>query len=186
MKQVILYLIVLITTSCALMKTTVNKENITFDYPNQKSKKGKELTFETTLNCSAEEVWKLYQKPSVWLENLNPQAKLSPTRDNKKIENWELNKNYTFVLYMYGFIPFGKHHVSFEKIDFDNLIIQSREHGFMVPHWDNYFEIVSLTDSTCKIKDVLKIQSTGINAIVSFYAKGVFKAKHKKIAREIE
>ena len=168
------------------MKTSVVKEKITFNHPDKKSKKGRKLTFETTLNCPAEEVWKLYQKPSEWLKNLNPQAKLVPTSENKDIKSWVLNKNYTFYLYMYGFIPFGKHHASFETIDSENFKIQSKEHGFMVPHWDNYFEVIPLTDTSCVIKDVLTIQTTQINPIVSFYATGVFKAKHRKLVKKFK
>lgn len=171
--------------SCTTIKTSITKEKISYN-SDQKNKKGRKLTFETRLKCNADTVWKSYQKPSEWLINLKPQAKLIPNSKNKEIGQWDINKDYSFRLYMYGFIPFGKHYIMFESIDSSNLLIQSREHGFLVPHWDNTFEVIPINDSTCAVKDVLTIQTKGINSIVNPYAIGVFRAKHKKLKQKFE
>ena len=179
MKEIMIVLSLMIL-SCNTMKTTVNKEKFNYD----SGKKGRRITFETSLDCPAEEIWKMYERPEGWLENLNPSAKLKWKKKKDSINSWSLNKDYAFSLYMYGFIPFGKHYISFEDIDSVRFSMQSKEHGFMVPHWDNLFQIIPTSDSTCKIKDVLEIQSNGINGIVASYAVDVFKAKHKKLGKK--
>lgn len=186
MRAFLTFLLFTLTVSCTTIKTTITKERIIYNYPNQKNRNGRQITFETTLKCNAQEVWKLYQKPTEWLDNLNPQAKLRPTSTNKEIKQWTIGKNYSFILYMYGVIPFGKHHIIIESIDSTSYVIQSRERGFLVPHWDNNFEVIHINDSTCILKDILTIQTKGINSIVTSYAIGVFKAKHKKLKQKFE
>lgn len=179
MKEILIVFSLMIL-SCNTMKTTIIKEKFKFE----SGEKGRRITFETSLDCPAEEVWKIYERPNGWLENLNPNAKLIWKKRQDSTSSWSLNSEYSFSLYMYGFIPFGKHYISFEDIDNEEFSLQSREHGFMVPHWDNFFQIIPTSNSTCKIRDVLEIQSNGINALVAFYAIDVFNAKHKKLVKK--
>ena len=147
-------------------------------------KNGRRLTFESTVQVSADTLWAQFQEPSFWINIMSPQAILKPLKKDRRLpDRWQLNTPYTFKLIMNGIIPFGKHHISFETMDSNQLTIQTREYGFLVPTWDNHFEIVPLTDSTCAIKDILDIQTNGVNGIVAAYAIELFKGKHKRLKK---
>ncbi len=169
-----------VTVSCTVSKgTKITKEKILSQTQGKEKKKGRRLTFETTINQPAAVVWNLFKAPEFWLASLNPEAVLKPVENLPS--RWETGKENRFKLRMYRLIPFGNHMITFEKLDNENRIIQTREYGLMVPQWDNYFEVKSLTDSTCIIKDVLEIQTKGVNGIVANYAIDLFKAKHKRL-----
>ena len=143
-------------------------------------KKARVLTFETQINHSAAKVWAAFGSPGFWLTALNPKAVLKPKSDLP--ERWNLNDTYRFSLFMYRIVPFGNHYIRFESINQKDYSIQTRENGFMVPAWDNYFKIIPLSDSSCLIHDRLEIQSDGVNGIVAAYAIDLFKAKHRRLS----
>jgi hypothetical protein len=43
----------------------------------------------------------------------------------EKYREWELNKEYIFKLFIYGFIPFRNHRIILKRIDEENKIIIS-------------------------------------------------------------
>lgn len=172
----------LLIVSCSINKNAVMKtEKTTIQMPSGEKVKGRKMIIETKLNTSANLVWEEVVKPSFWIDILDPKAVLKPL-DSLPV-GWEMDKSYTFWLRMYKIIPFGKHHIDFETIDSLNYKLQTREYGFMVPHWDNLVEVEALTDSTCILRDVLFVSAKGIESVVMAYAKDVFKKKHKRLQK---
>ena len=183
MKVISIVFLFLCLVACSSIKTIVLKEKLPYQGDQKPSRTVMRLVFKTTIQCAAEKIWDDYKKPTVWLDNLKPKAHLKPVIENKNIEQWQVDQYYAFKLFMYGFAPFGKHYISFELISDEHLTMQSREHGFMVPHWDNRFQVKPLTDSSCMVIDEIIISTKGINGIVAAYARDVFKAKHKKLIK---
>lgn len=177
MKRLVIALFSFVVAGCYWGKAgTMEVEKIKIG-----NKKGRKIRIETQLNVSADLVWEKFKSAQLWGEAVKPQAILRPLADSMSEAQWAEGKKYSYHLWMYYFIPFGKHHIELQKFDADNGLIETHEYGFMVPNWDNRFEVIAQSDTTCLVRDVLIIQSKGINPIVTVYAKDLLRAKHKRL-----
>jgi len=175
---------ILLTFSCVSNgNVIITKEKVAVKNKNGAYRMGRKLTAVSVLNCSATKVWEAFEDPQYWIDILNPQAQLNVLKKEVLPTRWIPQKKYSFGLVMNGFIPYGKHHLLFEAIDSNEYTIQTREYGLSVPTWDNYFEIIATSDSTCLVKDILEIQAGWLNWYVVPYAKDLLEGKHKRLEK---
>lgn len=174
--------LLLVVSGCSVNKQMQRSiENVELKNEDGIKKKGRKLVFTSTLHRSAREAFIAYSNPSVLLQVSKPQAILKPIRHNEIPMYWPLGKGQAFRFTMNGFIPFGKHHITYESIDSTNLSMQTREHGVGVPVWDNFTEFIPISDSTCTLREELVISAGALNAYVVAYAIDLFEGRHKRL-----
>lgn len=176
-----------VVSACSVNRQmTRSVERIELKNETGKTRKACRMEFTSHLNHSAQVVFEAYSNPKTLLEISGPQAILKPKRKTQIPEKWQIGSTYSFRFTMNAFMPFGKHHIMYEKVDSANLTMQSREHGLGVPTWDNYTELVPTSDSTCILREELVIQAGILNGYVTAYAIDLFEGRHKRLRLHLE
>jgi len=161
-------------------QTTISHEQIRVPTKNGKQRRAIRLQFETQLSGSAQLVWEQHVQAESYLRLMKPQAKLRLMKRFPVPDQWHTDSTNRFRLRMYGFIPYGRHYIHWERIDHEKLILQTRESGFLVPTWHNRIALTPINDSTCLIREEVVVRGW-FSGVVASYAKGLFRAKHQRL-----
>jgi len=168
--------------ACTVNKNVVvTKEKIDIINKKGKTKKGRKLTFESELDCSAKQIWDAYQNSDFMNQISKPKGKLKPKKGYQVPEKWIEKKIDSFNLTVQGFVPMGSHFIEWEKIDEENFVIQTREKGGFVTVWDNRIEIKPTSDSTFIYIDELILRAGILTGFTTTWAKDFYKYRHKKL-----
>jgi hypothetical protein len=89
-------------------------DKVILDYSNGKTKKGIKIIITTILNNSNEKIWDKLLDIETLIYICKPMARFK-LLSSEKPARWEINTEYVFELFIYGFIPFGKHKITFEN-----------------------------------------------------------------------
>lgn len=91
----------------------------------------------TNLPCSEEQLWEKITDPKSLQFVASPVLKFIPVGKNDLDKEWELNQDYNLNLYLFGFIPLGRHRIRVVNIDRGKNKIESSESGLLARVWNH-------------------------------------------------
>ena len=157
-------------------------EKVLLKYNNGKIKKGIKIIISSTLNNSAEKIWNKLLNIETLIEICKPMATFK-SKINETEMKWEINKEYIFKLFIYGFLPFGDHKIILKKLDKENKIILSNEYNKIVKIWNHLIIIENLGENEIKYTDEVEIYAGIFTLFTAIWAKLFYKHRQKKWKR---
>ena len=157
-------------------------EKVLLKYNNEKVKKGIKITISSTLNNSAEKIWNKLLNIETLIEICKPMVTFKSKLNDKEMK-WEINKEYIFKLFIYGFIPFGNHKIILKKLDEENKIILSNEYNKIVKIWNHLIFMENLGENEIKYTDEVEIYAGIFTLFTAIWAKLFYKHRQKKWKR---
>lgn len=154
-------------------------EKILLKYHNGKIKKGIKINISSILNNSVNKIWDKLLNVETLIEICKPMATFKSLSNEKEMK-WEVNKEYVFKLFIYGFIPFGEHKIILIKLDKENKIILSNEHNGIVKIWNHLIILENIGDSEIKYTDEVEIYAGIFTFFTAAWAKLFYKHRQKK------
>ncbi|MDR2083868.1 MAG: hypothetical protein LBP67_02595 [Bacteroidales bacterium] len=164
------------------MKTT--NEKIELKDKNGKNRIGRKISVSSTFNCSPEIMWEKLLDIETLIEICKPKASFKSV--SKMPEKWEENVIYKFKLFIYGFIPFGKHEILLENIDQSRKEIQSKEHNKIVRIWNHLIILNETQDGKTFYTDIVELHSGIFTYFTALWSIGFYKHRQKKWNKIIE
>ena len=149
-------------------------EKILLKYNNGKIKKGLKISISSNLSNSAEKIWDKLLNIETLIEICKPMATFRSITNDTEMK-WELNKEYIFKLFIYGFLPLGKHKIILEKLDKENKIILSKEHNNIVKIWNHIIFMENIGENKIKYTDEVEIYVGIFTLFVAIWAKMINK-----------
>jgi len=157
-------------------------EKVLLKYNNEKVKKKIKIIISSTLNNSAEKIWNKLLNIETLIEIYKPMATFKSNLNEKEMK-WEINKEYIFKLFIYGFIPFGDHKIILKKLDKENKIILSNEHNKIVKIWNHLIFMENVGENEIKYTDEVEIYAGIFTLFTAIWAKLFYKHRQKKWKR---
>jgi len=164
-------------------------EKVLLKYNNGKIKKGIKIIISSTLNNSAEKIWNKLLNIETLIEICKPMATFK-SKINETEMKWEINKEYIFKLFIYGFIPFGNHKIILKKLDKENKIILSNEYNKIVKIWNHLIFMKNIGENEIKYTDEVEIYADEVEIyagiftlFTAIWAKLFYKHRQKKWKR---
>jgi len=157
-------------------------EKVLLKYDNEKVKKGIKIIISSTLNNSAEKIWNKLLNIETLIEICKPMVTFK-SKINEKEMKWEINKEYIFKLFIYGFIPFGDHKIIIKKLDKENKIILSNEYNKIVKIWNHLIFMENVGENEIKYTDEVEIYAGIFTLFTAIWAKLFYKHRQKKWKR---
>ena len=157
-------------------------EKILLKYNNGKIKKGIKIIISSTLNNSAEKIWTKLLNIETLVEICKPMATFKSKLNDKEMK-WEINKEYIFKLFIYGFLPFGDHKIILKKLDKENKIILSNEYNKIVKIWNHLIIMENIGENEIKYTDEVEIYAGILTLFTAIWAKLFYKHRQKKWKR---
>ena len=160
-------------------------EKILLEDNNGKLKKGIKIIIYSILNNSIEKIWDKILN----IETLNyickPMVRFKlETMDNST--KWEINKEYIFKLFIYGFVPFGKHRIILKKIDKNNGLIISKEQNNIVKIWNHKIKMEKKSEGLTVYTDEVEIYAGIFTLFVAIWGKIFYKHRRKKWKKTVK
>lgn len=162
---------------------SVTSEKIYIKNVKGKTKKARKLTFVSTLPHNADTLFREYLESSFMMKISKPKGILKPKKHYQIPKQWSEAQTDSFNLKVQGFVPMGSHFIYWERIDKENLTIQTREKGGFVKVWDCYLKIIPLSDSTCLYRDEIIIRAGILTGFTSLWARDFYKFRHKNLRK---
>jgi hypothetical protein len=142
-------------------------------------RKGIKITICSKLNNSIDKIWKRILNIETLVEICKPMATFKIiTKENIVI--WDLNTEYIFKLFLYGFILFGNHKIILETIDTERNIIQSKEHNNIVRIWNHKITMENYGEKITKYTDEVEIYAGIFTFFIAFWGIIFYKHRQKK------
>ena len=160
-------------------------EKILLGNNNGKYTKGIRIIISSMLNSSSEKIWNKLLDVETLVYICKPMVTFKNTTKEKNMK-WELNREYIFKLFIYGFIPFGNHKIILEKIDENNKMIISKEHNNIVKIWNHKIIMENKGENDIKYTDEVDIYAGVFTLFVAIWSIIFYKhrqRKWKKIAK---
>jgi hypothetical protein len=146
---------------------------------NKELKKGIKITINTILNNSIDKIWNKLVDIETLIYICKPMATFKIV-SNEQYMKWELNREYIFKLFIFGFIPFGYHKIVLEIIDEENKIIKSKEHNTIVKIWNHTIIIRKIEENTIEYIDEVEIYAGIFTLFIALWGTIFYKHRQKK------
>jgi hypothetical protein len=151
-------------------------------------KKGIKITVCSKLNNSVSKIWEKILNIETLIKICKPMATFKIiTKEN--FITWDLNTEYIFKLFIYGFIPLGNHKIILETIDTEKNIIKSKEHNAIVKIWNHKITMEKYKEDITNYTDEVEIYAGIFTLFIALWSIIFYKhrqKKWKKIAGEID
>ena len=144
-----------------------------------KSKKGLKIIISSNLNSIIEKIWDKILNIETLIYICKPMARFKLI-SNENIVKWEMNKEYIFKLFIYGFLPLGKHKIILDKMDPENGLIISRENNNIVKIWNHKIFMENKGENIIEYTDEVDIYAGIFTFFVAVWAILFYKHRQKK------
>jgi hypothetical protein len=154
-------------------------EKVLLANSNGEFKKGIRIKIHSKFDNSIEKIWNKILNIETLIYLCKPMATFKQVV-NEKITKWETNKEYVFKLFIYGFIPFGKHKITLDRIDKNNGLIISKEHNNIVKIWNHKIIMESKGEKVIEYTDEVELYAGIFTLFVAFWGILFYKHRQKK------
>jgi len=154
-------------------------EKVLLENNNGKTKKGIKIIVSSILNNSSDKIWDKILNIETLIDICKPMATFK-LATKEKYREWELNNEYIFKLFIYGFIPCGNHRIILERIDEENKIIISKEHNNIVKIWNHIIKMENKGEEYIRYTDEVEIYAGIFTLFVAIWSIIFYKHRQKK------
>lgn len=168
--------------STFLSKTSSRKatiEKIKIDYKGQPVS-GRKLTVTSRIPIDIETAWNQVKKPSL-LEFIAKGKVTFKPAGGKFPEIWQEGMTVSARMWLYGFIPFGGvHHLSVEKIDEENKVIQTREWDRAAKVWKHRIYMKEIEPGEIEYIDEIIIYGGFLTGFIALWSRQFYIHRQKR------
>jgi hypothetical protein len=90
--------------------------------------------------------------------------------------------------FLFGFLPFSRHHLHIARINESTRTLSSREFGGLIRVWNHDIEVTAIHESSCLYQDRIEIDAGMMTPIVVAYARWFYRMRQRRwraFAKEI-
>ena len=132
------------------------------------------------LPCSSSAAWSEVQKVSLLRYVAWPLVTFHPRKGEQLPARWEQGTTVSIRMRLFGFVPFGTHILEVERIDHDQLVIQTCEHDYLIRKWDHLIQICRETDNTSMYSDDIEIDAGILTVPVFLFAQCFYRHRQRR------
>lgn len=131
-----------------------------------------------TLSASADAVWTAVKTPDAFKRVTRWLLVMPVIRDRHDV--WREGETVVGWVWLFGFIPFSRHHLHVARIDESARIMTSRERGGLVRRWDHDIIVTPTGPDTCEYRDRIEIDAGVITPVVVAYARWFYWMRQRR------
>jgi hypothetical protein len=103
-------------------------------------------------------------------------------------DDWREGETVVGWVFLFGFIPFSRHHLHVARIDESSRVLSSREHGGLITVWNHDIEVTAIDELSCRYRDRVEIEAGLLTPIIVLYAHWFYLMRQRRwraLAREL-
>lgn len=132
----------------------------------------------TPLEAPAEAVWAAVKTPAAFRTVTRRLLALPVIRGRQ--DQWRSGETVVGWVFLFGFLPFSRHHLHIASIDDATRTLRSREFGGLITIWNHDIEVVPIDATTCRYLDRIEIDAGIVTPLIVLYAKWFYWMRQRR------
>ena len=132
------------------------------------------------LPCTESELWEKISNPLSLQYITSPVLKFVPENDDLFKTQWRINTSYQLKLYLFGYVPLGRHSITLKVIDKNKNIIKSRENGVLAKVWNHTISFNEKEDGQVHYTDTIEIKAGVLTPFIWLFAHLFYRHRQKR------
>lgn len=130
------------------------------------------------LEASADAVWAAVKTPAAF-RRVTRGILAMPVIGGRQ-DDWREGETVVGWVFLFGFLPFSRHHLHVAGIDESKRVLSSREHGGLISVWNHDIEILPIDAVTCRYRDRIEIEAGMVTTLVVMYARWFYRTRQRR------
>jgi hypothetical protein len=132
----------------------------------------------TRLEASADAVWTAVKTPSAFRAVTRGLLAMPVIRG--RTDEWHEGETVVGWVFLFGVVPFSRHHLQIAAIDESTRTLSSREHGGLLRSWNHDIVVTSIDDAQCTYQDRIEIDARILTPVVAVYARWFYSMRQRR------
>ena len=132
----------------------------------------------TLLAASADAIWAAVKTPSAF-RFVTRRLLVMPVIRSRSGE-WREGETVVGWVFLFGFLPFSRHHLHIARIDDSTRTLSSREFGGLIAMWNHDIEVVPVDSMTCRFVDRIEIEAGFLTPAIAVYARWFYRMRQRR------
>lgn len=132
----------------------------------------------TALEASADAVWAAVKTPSAFRTVTRGLLAMPVIR--RRQDEWREGETVVGWVFLFGFLPFSRHHLHIASIDESTRTLSSREFGGVITTWNHDIEINPIDAKTCRYRDRIEIEAGIMTPVIVVYARWFYRMRQRR------
>ena len=141
----------------------------------------------TSLKASADAVWVSVKTPSSFRRVTKGLVTIPAIRTRD--DQWKAGETVVGWVFLFGFIPFSRHHLHVASINEDTRTLRSQEKGGLIRKWNHDIVVTPVNESQCEYLDRIDISAGLLTPIIVVYAHWFYRMRQRRwrvLAKELK
>lgn len=132
----------------------------------------------TSLDASADAVWAAVKTPSAFRTVTGGLLAMPAIR--RRQDEWREGETVVGWVFLFGFLPFSRHHLHIVSIDESTRTLSSREFGGLITMWNHDIEVSPIDATSCRYRDRIDIDAGLVTPVVALYARWFYRMRQRR------
>ena len=140
----------------------------------------------THLEAPVDVIWGAVKTPAAFRRVTRGLVRMPALQERK--DEWREGETVVGWVFLFGVLPFARHHIHVAKIDEASRVLSSRERGGLVRVWNHDIEVIAINESSCLYQDRIEIDAGMMTPFVAAYAHWFYRMRQRRwraLAKEI-
>jgi ligand-binding SRPBCC domain-containing protein len=144
------------------------------------------VTRTTHLEAPAASVWQAVRSPRTFVTVTRGLLRLPVVES--RTDEWQQGEEVVGWTWLFGVLPFNRHHLTVARIDHDRMILTSDEHGGLIRSWVHDIVVEPLGEDRCRYTDRVVIDAGWATLPVTAFAWLFYRVRQRRwreLARQL-
>jgi ligand-binding SRPBCC domain-containing protein len=132
----------------------------------------------TTLEAPADAVWAAVKTPSAFRTVTRRLLTMPVIADRH--DEWREGETVVGWVFLFGFLPFSRHHLHVARIDDSTRTLSSREFGGVITTWNHDIEVTPIDATSCRYCDRIEIHAGILTSAIVVYARWFYRMRQRR------
>ena len=132
----------------------------------------------TLLEAPAEAVWAAVKTPAAFRTVTRRLLAMPVIRGRH--DQWRSGETVVGWVFLFGFLPFSRHHLHIERIDESTFTLSSHEFGGLIKTWNHDIEVTPIDATTCRYRDQIEIDAGPLTPVIALYAQWFYRMRQRR------
>lgn len=132
----------------------------------------------TRLSASADSVWSAVKTPAAF--RTVTRRLLSMPAIAERESEWREGETVVGWVFLFGFLPFARHHLHVALIDDSTRTLSSREFGGLIRTWNHDIVVTPIDATNCLYRDRIEIRAGIVTPLIVVYARWFYRMRQRR------
>jgi hypothetical protein len=132
----------------------------------------------TLLEAPADAVWAAVRTPAAFRAVTRRLLAMPAIADRH--DEWREGETVVGWVFLFGFLPFSRHHLHVALIDESTRTLSSREFGGVITTWNHDIEVTPIDATSCRYCDRIEIHAGILTSAIVVYARWFYRMRQRR------